>query len=180
MSPTSIRIALLAFAVSTMTAGSVQALADAPHGGKPSAPGKSAQDRRMTLAPQKPNGSGIVVRYRVDATPQTGKTVPIAVSLERITGSDATVRFEGGPGLQLDAGRLPRALEAGRPAALTVDVVPDHTGLSYLHVFTTQDGITSVASIPVQVGKGDASLPPVGQLKSTPDGGDKILSIPVK
>lgn len=179
MTRASIRLSLLALAATTISVAGVPALADGAHADQAAARAKSARDRRMTLAPQKPNGSGIVVRYRVDATPQTGKTVPVAVSLERITGSDATVRFEGGAGLQLGTDRFPRSLQAGRAAALTVDVLPDHAGLSYLHVFTTQDGITSVASIPVQVGKGEASLPSVGQLKSTADG-DKILSIPVK
>lgn len=172
--------ALLALAVSAFAAVSAPALADAPGARKAPVLAESKQDQRMTLAPQKPNGSGIVVRYRVEATPQTGKAVPVALSLERVTGSDATVRFQSGSGLHVDAGgQYPRALEAGRSSALTVNVVPDRAGLSYLHVFTTQDGITSVASIPVQVGKGDETLPAVGQLKSTPDG-DRILTIPVK
>jgi len=175
-----VRKTMLAFAALGVAAVSLPALADGPHATRAQVPAplKSSRDRRMILAPQKPNGSGIVVRYRLDATPQAGKAVPVELSLERVTGSDATVRFEGGSGLRLDVGRVPRPLEAGRDAALTVDVVPDRTGISYLHVFTTQDGITSVASIPVQVGKADASLPGVGQLKPSSDG-DKILSIPV-
>jgi hypothetical protein len=179
MTRTQIHTALLTLAASAFAMTAAPSLADAPRPASALTPGTSAQDRRMTLAPQKPNGSGIVVRYRVEATPQTGKTVPVALSLERVTGSDASVRFQSGSGLLLDADRFPRSLEAGRSAALTVNVVPDRVGLSYLHVFTTQDGITSVASIPVQVGKGDQTLPAVGQLKSTPDG-DTVLTIPVK
>ncbi len=133
----------------------------------------------MKVAPQKPNGSGIVVRYRLEGTPQAGRPVPVALALERIVGADASVRFETDPGLRFAGDADARALSRGRTAALTVDVVPGGEGISYLHVFTTQDGITSVASIPVSVGKGGAALPPVGELKPSADG-DKIISMPVK
>ena len=136
-------------------------------------------DRRMTLAPQKPNGSGIVVRYRLEGTPAAGRTLAVDLALERIVGNDASVRFEADRGLRLPAGAAARQLTAGQKAALTVDVVPDAEGISYLHVFTTQDGITSVVSIPVSVGKAGATLPAIGDLKPTPDG-DKIISMPVR
>ena len=155
------------------------ASADAPEAvGSPKLK-KAPRDRAMKVAPQKPNGSGIVVRYRLDATPLAGRSVPVELALERIVGANASVRFEADAGLRLAGGADPRALIAGRTAALTVDVVPGGEGTSYLHVFTTQDGVTSVASIPVSVGKGTAALPAVGELKPTAEG-DKIISMPVK
>ena len=153
--------------------------ADAPDAGGAPKSHKPSRDRAMKIAPQKPNGSGIVVRYRLDGTPLVGRAVPVELALERVVGEDASVRFEADAGLRLAGGADPRALMAGRSAALTVDVVPGGEGTTYLHVFTTQGGITSVASIPVSVGKGGAALPAVGELKSTPDG-DKIISMPVK
>lgn len=139
----------------------------------------SSRDRGMKVAPQKPNGSGIVVRYRLDGTPVAGRSVPVELALERVVGANASVRFETEAGLRLAGGADPRALAPGQRAALTVDVVPGGEGISYLHVFTTQNGVTSVASIPVSVGKGGSALPAVGELKSTPEG-DKIISMPVK
>lgn len=133
----------------------------------------------MKVAPQKPNGSGIVVRYRLDATPLAGRSVPVALALERVVGANPAVRFEADAGLRLVGGADPRALVAGQTAMLTVDVVPGGEGTSYLHVFTTQDGITSVASIPVSVGKGAGALPSIGELKPLADG-DKVISMPVK
>lgn len=153
--------------------------ADAPDAGGPAKVKKTSKDRAMKVAPQKPNGSGIVVRYRLQGTPQAGRPVPVALALERVVGADASVRFETDAGLRLAGDADARALMAGRTAALTVDVVPGGEGISYLHVFTTQDGITSVASIPVSVGKGGTALPSVGELKPLPDG-DKIISMPVK
>ena len=153
--------------------------ADAPDAGGPAKVKKTSKDRAMKVAPQKPNGSGIVVRYRLDGTPLAGKSVPVELALERVVGADASVRFEADAGLRLAGGADPRALRAGRTAALTVDVVPGGEGTSYLHVFTTQDGVTSVASIPVNVGKDSPVLPAVGELKPTTEG-DKIISMPVK
>jgi hypothetical protein len=153
--------------------------ADAPDATGARQSKKVPRTQGMKVAAQKPNGSGIVVRYRLEGTPSAGRTVPVALALDRVVGADASVRFETDAGLRLGDGADPRALIAGRNTALTVDVVPGSEGTSYLHVFTTQNGITSVASIPVSVGKGGGALPAVGELKSSPEG-DRLISMPVK
>jgi len=153
--------------------------ADAPEADGARQSKKALRNQGMKLAAQKPNGSGIVVRYRLEGTPAAGQVLPVALALDRVVGADASVRFATDAGLRLGEGADPRALMAGRNAALTLDVVPGSEGTTYLHVFTTQNGITSVASIPVSVGKGGAALPAAGELKPSPDG-DKLISMPVK
>lgn len=170
-----------AIVLAAMALAMLSPLANADAPGAVGAPQlkKAPRNQGMKVAPQKPNGSGIVVRYRLEATPLAGQSLPVALALERVVGANASVRFEADAGLRLAGGADPRELMAGRAAAMTVDVVPGGEGTSYLHVFTTQDGITSVASIPVSVGKGEAALPAVGELKPSADG-DKIISMPVK
>lgn len=150
----------------------------------PSAADVSSATSRAAMkpaAPRKSNGSGIGVHFRIEGVARLGEALPVALSFDGVTDpTGARVRFTADPGLTLPsayAGEFP--LQVGASAAtLTVPVVPMSEGVAYLHVFTTQHGVTSVSSVAVQVGKTGA-LKPQGDLKSTPSG-DKILSIPVR
>jgi hypothetical protein len=135
----------------------------------------------MQSAPMKSNGSGVVVRYRVDTHPlQVGKAIAVALTLDGITDPlGASLRLAVDGGLSLGTIAVTRNLPPGEPTSLTVEVVPAAEGTAYLHVFTTQYGATSATSIPVQVGKSADTLPYNGDVKQGP-GGDKILPMPVK
>lgn len=135
---------------------------------------------KATMAPTKANGSGISVEYRIDATPQAGRAMPVVLSLGGVTDpAGAAVRLVGDAGLSLGGGAASRTLPAGETTVLTVDVLPPADGIGYLHVFTTQHGATSATSIPVQVGKAPAAMPASSALKQGTNG-EKILSMPVK
>ena len=136
----------------------------------------------FVLAAQKPNGSGVQVRYRILDTPAPGQPARVEIVLANITDpTGGTVRFTTDPALRLAAGGVQTSLPAGETTTLTITVVPQEEGLAYLNVFTTQRGRTSSTSIPVQTGTGTpaSKKPGAGKLKDTPDG-DKILVMPVK
>lgn len=133
----------------------------------------------MKAAPMKSNGSGVLVRYRVDATSiEAGRPVPIVLSFENVTDpAGATVRLSTDGGLSLGATVATHVLPPGTATTLTVEVVPAGDAVGYLHVFTTQRGASSATSI--AIGKGASALPPSSDLKQTP-GGDTIRQMPVK
>lgn len=134
---------------------------------------------RWISAPQKYNGSGVDTRYRLGGTPALGQLLPISVELSRITApAGAKVKYSTTPGLQLVStpDLLPLSLDALTIHALKV--IPQAEGLHYVHVFTEQEGKSSVIAIPVQVGKA-TNLPSQGQLKTTPSG-DKVISMPAR
>lgn len=152
-----------------------QAAADAaqPH---PRAAGAAG----MTTAPMKGNGSGVIVRYRVDGTPQPGAAVPVVLSFDGVTDpAGALLRFQTEGGLSLGSAAQSRTLPAGAATTLTIEVTPSAAGTAYLHVFTTQYGAASAISIPVQVGKAPSELPEAQGLKQGPNG-EKIRSLQVK
>lgn len=134
----------------------------------------------MTAAPMKANGSGVEVQYRVDEAAQAGRPVSVQLSFAGVADpAGATVRLAADGGLSLAASETQRSLPAGQAATWTVDVVPAPTGVGYLHVFTTQFGVTSVTSVPVGVGKPAAATTGGDTLKQG-SGGDKILPMKVK
>ncbi len=134
----------------------------------------------MTANPSKANSSGVDVQYRIGGTPEAGRPTSVALSLGGITDpAGATLRLVADGGLTLRGAPASYALPAGQTTDLTVEVTPAAAGVAYLHVFTTQHGVTGATSIPVQVGKAPSTLPSAGELKQSPSG-EKILSMPVK
>lgn len=133
-------------------------------------------------AAQKPNGSGVELRYRVLDTPALGQPARVEIVLSNVNDpAGGTVRFTADPALRLGAGGVQTSLPAGETTTLTVTVVPQEEGLAYLNVFTSQRGLTSSTSIPIQTGAAApaSKKPGAGKLKDTPEG-DKILVMPVK
>ncbi|SFM96309.1 hypothetical protein [Variovorax sp. OV329] len=174
---TSSQRSILALALLALAAGAPLA-ANASGGTKPAA---TADDGFATAA-QKPNGSGVRVRYKVLGTPAVGQPTRIDIVLARVRDpAGATLQLTADPGLQLDASGIPGGISPGEITRISVTVVPQQEGLAYLNVFTTQRGATSSTSIPIQTGAvGAASTKgSAGKLKEAPDG-DKILSMPVK
>lgn len=161
----SIAVALLAFAGAALAA--------------PGA-GTAQPADALVHAPQKTNGSGVDVRYRVQGDPVAGQPVRVEIVLGRVSDpAGASLRLVADRGLRLEGGAVPVTVPAGEGTTVTVTVVPQNEGLAYLNVFTTQRGTTSSTSIPIQTGLAGASRLKGGHLKDTPEG-DKILSMPVK
>lgn len=141
----------------------------------------AAQSPMKAAAPRKVNGSGIEVQFRIDATPRVGAALTVSLGFEGVVPqAGASVRFAVDAGLMLaESYKASSAFPEGVSVpTMTVQVVPTAEGLSYLHVFTTQRGVTSVSSIPVQVGT-PAAAKPQTDLQPTPDG-DKIRPMPVR
>jgi hypothetical protein len=134
----------------------------------------------MKTAPMKANGSGVIVRYRIDGTPEIGVAVPVVLTFDGVTErGGALLRLTTEGGLALGNVAETRTLPTGEETTLTINVTPTVAGIGYLHVFTTQYSAISATSIPVQIGKTPSALPNAGDLKQTP-GGDKVRSIQVK
>ena len=151
----------------------------APQGARPSS--VSAQSPMKAAAPRKVNGSGIEVQFRIDGNPRIGTALTVSLGFEGVVPqAGASVRFAVDTGLMLaESYKASSALPEGVSVpTMTVQIVPTADGLAYLHVFTMQRGVTSVSSIPVQVGA-PAAAKPQGELQSTPDG-DRIRAMPVR
>lgn len=157
------------------------ASADTGAGTGKSAAAQHAQPaKRFETAPRKANGSGIELRYQVQAATAPGQTVRVTLVFDGVTDAEgASVRLAADSGLVLVQDGAPRALPAGRATTLEVDVTLQGAATGYLSVFTTQRGLTSVASIRVPVGTGPATLAPSTNMKVTPEG-EKLIVIPVK
>jgi hypothetical protein len=148
-------------------------------GGKPS-PISSPGAGTMTAAPQKSNGSGVSLQYRFDAAPQPGRSTPVVLEFAGVTDpAGASVHFRADPGLSF-SGPAALTLPTGQSTTLTVNVTSEGAGLTYLNVFTAQNGVRSVVSIPVQVGGATApSFKSSPELTRVGPDGERIISMPV-
>lgn len=140
----------------------------------------SSESGVFVRAAQKPNGSGVDVRYRLLDTPAVGQSVRVEIVLGKIGDSGATLELAADPGLRLHSAAS-AVLPAGETTTLTISVEPQKEGLAYLNVFTRQRGATSATAIAIQTGPATAGSKKAGanRLKDGSDG-DKILSMPVK
>lgn len=144
------------------------------------APAAAPVDTSMTQAPRKTNGSGIVLRYRIEGTPAVGQPVNVALEFAGARGAGAApnASFSADDGLRIRAGGEPLALQPGVTRHV-VQLVPQRDGLFYLNVFTVQDGASNATAIALQVGAGQQKAAPAELLKTTPSG-EKIISLPVQ
>jgi len=126
---------------------------------------------------QKPNGSRIAVRYRLEGRAVINQPLMITLIFDAVTDQAATVHFTADQELQLNGVAAQVALPNGS-SQLALQVVPRKDGLFYLNVFTAQAGATSVISIPVQSGTVSPKLRKLGESKPAVDG-DRIISMPV-
>lgn len=149
------------------------ALAGAAQATKPS-------ERPMVLAPSKPNGSGIAVRYRVEGVPAAGQAVSVVLDFSgaRSSAEPAKARFSADEGLRIQSGGEQIVLGSGTTRHL-VQVIPQRDGLFYLNVFTEQAGASSATAIAIQVGQAAQKVRSAGEPKTTPSG-ERIISLPVK
>ena len=131
----------------------------------------------LITAMQKPNGSKVNVRYRVDGGAAVGQGATITMIFDAVIDSSASVRFTSDPGLQLTGVSGPVSLPLGT-SQVVLTAIPQRSGLFYVNVFTTQAGATSVMSIPVSMGNIDPKLQKLGEMKPA-DKGERIISMPV-
>lgn len=174
-----LRIFSAALACGTLTALPACAETSRPSG-MPAATAVSKPPMRIA-APRKANGSGIEVQFRLAGTARPGEALSVTLGFVGVVPqSGASVRFEADAGLTLpDTYRTAVAIPDDASASpVVVNVTPTADGLAYLHVFTTQHGVTSVSSIPLQTGA-PALAKSRNDLQSTPDG-DLLRTMPVK
>lgn len=137
----------------------------------------SAPPQGLTTALQKPHGSGIVVRYRVDGGTAMGQPATITLMFDGVTDAAAQVRFTADAGLLVPGVNVPVALPGGA-SQLSLQATPQADGLYYVNVFTRQGGATSVMSVPVHAGTAAPKLRSMGQSKPAVQG-DRIIALPV-
>lgn len=132
----------------------------------------------LIAAAQKPNGSKVNIRYRVDGGAVARQNATVTIIFDAVTDASAAVRFTSDPGLQLTGVSGPVALPQGA-SQIVLQAIPQTDGLFYVNVFTTQAGATSVMSIPVRTGNIDPKLQKLGETK--PSGqGEHIISMPAQ
>lgn len=142
-------------------------------------PAANAAPAGMTQAPEKPNGSGVSVSYRVHGVSQVGRTTSVALVFEGVTNANgASVTLSTEPGLSVQGDRT-LILPTGKRSEAKVILLSEREGLFYFHVFTSQGTRRSVLSVPVQTG----TAPPVMKSNGTlvrDAQGQLIMSMPAK
>jgi hypothetical protein len=161
-----------------LAALSMPVLADGVPGARQA---KSAlqRDQAVMGAARKPNDSGVKLTARLDAKPQVGRGTPVTLQFDGVTAAEgATAELSVEPGLML-SGSETLALPANKRTSVTVTVVSEREGLSFLNVFITQKGGTSAISVPIQTGTATPVMKSSGTLETTPEG-ENIITMPAK
>jgi hypothetical protein len=164
-------VAVLSLALLTPFAS----LADVPT----NVPGSSASSRVMSRTVRKPNGSGVDVQYSIEESARVGHATPVVIQFGGVTDpTGGSARFTADSGLTL-SGADELRLPAGETTSVTLQATPTSEGIAYVNVFTTQNGVTSVTSIPLRAGTAAAKLRPGGELKKVP-AGESVISMPAR
>ena len=119
------------------------------------------------------------MQYSIAETPRVGRPTAVLIQFGDTTDpAGGSARFTGDSGLALaDASEV--RLPPGEVTTVTVQATPPAEGIAYLNVFTTQNGVTSVTSIPIRVGTAAAKLRAGGELRKMP-AGDAVISMPAR
>lgn len=176
------RLPLLASAVLALTFVAAAPTALAAGAEKPSAAQQPALTKHTawTRLPQKPNGSGVRVAYRLEGTPQVGKPLTITLQFNHVThAGGAAASFTADSGLTLQTPDSLARLAQKQTTQQQVVVTPQAEGLFYVNVFTEQGGRKSAASIPVQVGTKRPVMKPLGPV-TTDASGERVINMPAK
>jgi hypothetical protein len=156
---------------------------------KPQAKAKTAQlapvapTGAWVTARQKHNASGLTLRYRTSGGVKLGQRAQVALVISGVTAADgAQVEFKASdPAMTVTLNgnpvNAPIALAAGGMHRLNVDVANAPEGLHYVTLYLTQNGRTTVSSVPVKVGHGQSLQKANGQVQTTPSG-EKIIVLP--
>lgn len=133
----------------------------------------------MTQAPEKANGSGVSISYRVEGVPQVGRTTPVTLAFENVNNvNGATVSLTTDAGLSIQGERTLN-LPTGQRTEAQVVILNEREGLLYLNVFVLQGTRRSVISVPVKIGTAAPVLKSTGTLVRDAQG-QWIMSMPAK
>jgi hypothetical protein len=151
--------------------------------GDPSHQPKAVKRGAWTLAPAKPQGSGIVLRHDVPARLSVGQTATVRLRFDRVSADGARVELKApdsvtitlADGSVVTSVVLPRE----RETTLELRVTPQADGVHYLDVFTTQNGRSSAQSVALKVGSTAAAMKRNGVAQTTPSG-EKVISLPAR
>lgn len=139
----------------------------------------SLSSHATTLAPRKSNDSGVALTYSVSAAPRLGQATPVVLQFHDVTHANgAFVQLAAEPGLSVQ-GPVNFALPPGKQTTVTVPVLSESEGRSYLNVFIDQAGARSAVSIPIQTGTMAAPMKASRDLPRN-SRGEKIISMPAK
>lgn len=139
----------------------------------------SPASHATTLASRKANDSGVAMTYSMGATPQLGQATPVVLQFYGVTHANgAAVQLSAESGLSIQGSRA-FTLPSGKRTTVTVPVLSESEGRSYLNVFITQGGGRSAISVPIQTGTTGALMKPSGELQRN-SRGEKIISMPAK
>jgi hypothetical protein len=156
---------------------------------KPKAKAKTAQSAlaapmgAWVTARQKHNASGLTLRYRTSDGVKLGQRAQVALVISGVTATDgAQVEFKASdPAMTVTLNgnpvNAPIALAAGGMHRLDLDIANAPEGLHYVTLYLTQNGRTTVSSVPVKVGHGQPLQKADGQVQTTPSG-EKIIVLP--
>ena len=126
-------------------------------------------------APDKPHGSGVVLRYLVPPAIRVGQSVTVTLYFSNVKADDGAhvVVRTIEPRNQLAS----FFVQKGEERTLDLPMLMTTDGTQYLAVSTTQAGRTSVQVVPLRVGSGKVKLKPQGTRRITP-AGEPVTSLP--
>jgi hypothetical protein len=140
----------------------------------------ASKAKSFKTLPQKKNGSGVQVAYRLEGTPTVGKPLTITLQFDRVSDAEGgAVDFTTDSELVMNSSITKKTLTAKRSTSQQIIVTPQNEGLFYVNVFTEQAGRKSAAAIPVQVGKTVAVMKTLGKV-TTDANGERIISMPAQ
>lgn len=133
----------------------------------------------MHTAPMKANSAGISMSWRVDAPARSGSPTTVALHFDGVTDpGGAVVRLRTDDGLWIGEPSTTVELPPGEATSRLIALWHNSPGLRYLHVFTTQNDVTSVMSVPVSIGDSKTTSLSPGAVYKASDG-DRIIAMPV-
>jgi hypothetical protein len=121
-------------------------------------------------------GSGVVVQHSVPDKIAAGQTVALRLQFSGVTAPDGATVEVRDPSLRETLVSL--RLAQGERRTLEVPVVSRTDGMQFIDVATTQDGRTTVQSVPMRVGSGALMLKPEGSRQLTTTG-EAVISLPL-
>lgn len=129
----------------------------------------------LIRAAGKPNGSGVVLSYRVPEKIAVGETVTIMLHFDGITAADgAAVEVRE---VTTRRQMLSLRLQPGEPQTVEFLFTALSDGMQYLDVTTRHAEGLSVQSLPLRVGSGKLTLKEGGRRLVTP-AGEGLISLP--
>lgn len=149
------------------------------HGAHSPSPAANA-DPSMQSASMKANNAGIAMRWKVEAPVRPGSPSTVLLQFDGVTDPQgAVVRLQPDEGLGMGDAPASFGLAAGESASRSIALWHASAGLRYLHLFATQNGVTSVMSVPVPIGSAPLALLPSAPPHKAFDG-ERVVAMPIE